>query len=102
LCVKASKGIQIPWRLHIRSFWKIHFINPPEVQGQVVKLFVYGWKNDDPKISKSPISVNGKIADIVPLGNLPNARIFSMNDSHYDNFGILINSRNIARLSKNP
>jgi hypothetical protein len=22
-----------PWSLHIRSFWKIHSINPPEEQG---------------------------------------------------------------------
>jgi hypothetical protein len=25
-----------PWSLHIGSFWKVHFINPPEVRGQVV------------------------------------------------------------------
>ena len=34
---RAPKGkSKAPWGLHIRSFWKIHFINPPEVQGQVV------------------------------------------------------------------
>jgi hypothetical protein len=27
---KGSKGkVYPPWSLHIRSFWKIHFINPP-------------------------------------------------------------------------
>jgi hypothetical protein len=30
---KGSKGkLKSPWSLHIRSFWKIHFINPPEAQ----------------------------------------------------------------------
>jgi len=34
---KAPAGIsESLWSLHIRSFWKIHFINPPEVQDQVV------------------------------------------------------------------
>jgi hypothetical protein len=34
---KAPKGnSESPWGLHIRSSWKIHFINPPEVQDQVV------------------------------------------------------------------
>jgi hypothetical protein len=28
---KAPKGQpESPWSLHMRSFWKIHFINPPE------------------------------------------------------------------------
>jgi hypothetical protein len=28
---KAPKGrSESPWSLHTRSFWKIHFINPPE------------------------------------------------------------------------
>jgi hypothetical protein len=36
---KAPKeSSKSPWSLHIRSFWKIHFINPPEVRGQVVRL----------------------------------------------------------------
>ena len=36
---KASKGNSgSPWSLHIGSFWKTHFINPPEVRGQVVSL----------------------------------------------------------------
>ena len=35
---KAPKGIsESPWSLHIGTFWKTHFINPPEVQGQVVR-----------------------------------------------------------------
>jgi hypothetical protein len=38
---KAPKGnSESPWSLHMRSFWKTHFINPPEVQGQVVRLVV--------------------------------------------------------------
>jgi hypothetical protein len=36
---KAPKGnSESPWSLHIGIFWKIHFINPPEVQGQVGRL----------------------------------------------------------------
>jgi hypothetical protein len=28
-----------PWSLHIRSFWKTHFINPPrKIRDSVVKL----------------------------------------------------------------
>jgi len=38
-----------------------------EVQGQAVRLVVYGVDNDDAKVSKSPISVNRKIAQSVPL-----------------------------------
>ena len=35
---KAPKGkSESPWGLHIRSFWKIHFINPPDEQGQAVR-----------------------------------------------------------------
>jgi hypothetical protein len=34
---KAPKGrSKSPWSLHMRSFWKILFINSPEVQRQVV------------------------------------------------------------------
>jgi len=33
---KAPKGhSKSSWRRPIRSFWKTHFINPPEEQGQV-------------------------------------------------------------------
>jgi len=65
---KAPNGkSESTWSLHIGSFWKIHFINPPEVQGQVVGLLIYGLENDDAKISKFPIGVNRKIADCVPL-----------------------------------
>ena len=54
------------WSLHIKSFWKIHFINPPEVQGQVVSLLIYRWDNDDPKVPKFPNWLNRKIAEYVP------------------------------------
>jgi hypothetical protein len=64
---KAPKRFSSPWRFHIGSFWKIHFINPPEEQGQAVDLFSYGKENDDAKVSKSPILVNMKIAESVPL-----------------------------------
>jgi hypothetical protein len=34
---KAPKGTsESLWSLHIRSFWKIHFINPPEIQGRFI------------------------------------------------------------------
>jgi hypothetical protein len=40
---KAPKGnSESPWSPHIRSFWKTHFITPPEVHGQVVRLLIYG------------------------------------------------------------
>ena len=42
------------------SFWEFHFIDPPEVQGQVVGPLIYGLENDDAKVSKSSIWVNGK------------------------------------------
>jgi len=39
---KTPKGkSESPWSLHIGSFWKTHFINPPEVQGQAVNLLTY-------------------------------------------------------------
>jgi len=48
-------------------FWIIHFINPPQVQGQVVGLLIYWQENDDAKVSKPLIWVNRKIAGYVPL-----------------------------------
>jgi hypothetical protein len=40
---KAAKGnSESPWSLLIRSFWKIQFINPPEVRGQVLRWLIYG------------------------------------------------------------
>jgi hypothetical protein len=39
---KAPKGnSESPWSLHIRSFWKTHFINPPEVKDQFLGLLIY-------------------------------------------------------------
>jgi hypothetical protein len=53
---KAPKGkSETPWSHHIRSFWIIRFIDPPEVHGQVVKLQIHRRVNDDAKVSKSPI-----------------------------------------------
>jgi hypothetical protein len=50
------------------TFWKIHVINPPEVQGQVVSyLLIYGRDKDDSKVSKTSIFGNNKIAVSVPL-----------------------------------
>jgi hypothetical protein len=35
---KAPKGkSESLWSLHMRSFWKITFINPPEIHRQVVR-----------------------------------------------------------------
>jgi len=65
---KAPKGsFKSPWSLHIRSFWKTLFINPPEVQRHVVRLLIYERNIDDDKVSKSYNSVNGKVAEYVPL-----------------------------------
>jgi hypothetical protein len=70
--MKAPKGkAETPWSLHMRSFWKILFINSPEVRGQVVRCINYGKENDDVKISKCPTLVNRKIAEGVPIGQLP-------------------------------
>jgi hypothetical protein len=64
---KAPKGsFKSPWSLHIRSFWKTLFINPPEVQRHVVRLLIYERNIDDDKVSKSPIMVNRKIAEYMP------------------------------------
>jgi hypothetical protein len=68
---KAPKGkSESPWSLHIRSFWKTHFINPPEVHGQVVRLLIYGKVNCDAKVSKSIIWVNKKNSPTVPIAAL--------------------------------
>jgi hypothetical protein len=65
---KAPKGsFKSPWSLHIRSFWKTLFINPPEVQRHVVRLLIYERNIDDDKVSKSSISVNGKVAEYTPI-----------------------------------
>jgi hypothetical protein len=61
-----------PWSLYIRYFWKTHFINPPEVRDQVVRLVFYGEKKDNAKVSKSPIWVNRKITEY----HTPNSQIF--------------------------
>jgi hypothetical protein len=41
----------------------------PRSARQVVELFSYGRDNDDAKVSKSPIRVNKKIAEIVIYRN---------------------------------
>ncbi len=69
---KGSKRILEPlWSLHIGIFWEIHFINLPEVQGQVVGLLIYGKDSNDAKVSKSSIRVNNKIAQISKPRNFP-------------------------------
>ncbi len=73
---KAPRETLPPWSSYIRSFWKTNFINPPEAQGQAVRLVVHGVDNDDAKVSKSPISVNRKIAESVSLGKLPDRPYF--------------------------
>ena len=52
--------------LHIRSFWKIRFINSLEGRGQIVRAFFYGQDSNDANLSKSRIRVNMKIAGMVP------------------------------------
>ncbi len=42
------------------TFRKYLFINSPEVRGQVVRLLIYGWYDEDAKVSKSPIWINKK------------------------------------------
>jgi hypothetical protein len=72
---KAPRGYSKPsWSLHMRSFWKVQFINPSEEGGQVVKLQIHSRVNDDAKVSKSPIWVNRKIAEYVPRKSGKNIR----------------------------
>jgi len=52
---EAPKGkSESVWSLHMGSFWKIHFINPPEVEDQVVDLLIYEKNSSHGKVSKSP------------------------------------------------
>jgi hypothetical protein len=60
----------------MRSFWKIHFINPPEERGRVVYFAKLRQVNDDAKVSKSPILVNMKIAESVPMPAIQKATRF--------------------------
>jgi len=58
---KAPKGkFESPWSLHIGIFWKIHFINPPEAQDQVVDLLIYGRKITMPRYQIPPFGSTGK------------------------------------------
>jgi hypothetical protein len=65
---KAPKGkSESPWSLHIRSFWKIHFINPPEVRGQVFILKeMVGY--DNRKVAQNRTSVKRDFG--LPFSNL--------------------------------
>ena len=49
---KPPKGQGTPWRPYVKSFWKVHLINPPDVQGQVVRLIGDRWE---------PVTCNLKI-----------------------------------------
>jgi hypothetical protein len=58
---KAPKGkSESPWSLHIRSFWKTHFINPPEEQGQVVKLQIHAKSMTMPRYQNPLFESIGK------------------------------------------
>ncbi len=49
----APKGkSESPWSLHLGSFRKILFINPPEVKAQIIDLLIYRKKNEDASYSK--------------------------------------------------
>jgi hypothetical protein len=37
---RLQRDISSTWSLYIGSFWTTHFINPPEVRGQVVRLYI--------------------------------------------------------------
>jgi len=64
-----QRDVETPWKLHNWSFWESHFINPPKMQGQVIRMAVYRLAYDDAKVSKSPILVNRKIAECVRTHN---------------------------------
>ena len=55
---KLQGNIRIPWSLRMRSFWKISFIYPPEVRGQIVSLKeMVGY--DSRKIAQNRTGVKG-------------------------------------------
>ena len=52
---EAPKGkSESVWSLHMGSFRKIHFINPPEVEDQVVDLLIYEKTAAMPKYQNPP------------------------------------------------
>ncbi len=92
-----------PWSLHIGSFLKTHFINPPEVRGQVDRWRIYGQDNVGAKVSKCIIWVNRKIAQIAPISTSgPNSRnekhIQALNADRNPNQGIISTGREVSTL----
>ena len=65
---KAPRVIQNPQSLHFGSFWKTHFINPPNVKGQVITLLDQRRDVDGAKLSKPLISVNNKLTEQINGG----------------------------------
>jgi hypothetical protein len=58
---KAPKGyLNPPGAYCMGIFWKIHFINPPEVRGQVVRLKIKRTDYDGQKIDENARDVKGK------------------------------------------
>jgi len=49
-------------------------------------LLIYGWENDNAKVSKSPIWVNGKIEGSANPVTVPITPILSRNDPHIKTF----------------
>jgi hypothetical protein len=64
---KAPKGrSRSLWSLHIRSFWKNHFISPPEVKGKSFGNSFTGRTITMPRYQNFPFGSTGKIAGYVP------------------------------------
>jgi hypothetical protein len=73
---EAPKGkSKAPWSLYTRSFWKIHFINPPEARSKE-RTLTYGEDKGDVQVSKFSILVNRKSAEIVPIRTLQKSSRF--------------------------
>jgi hypothetical protein len=55
---KKAPGIkEFPRSLHIRSFWKTHFINPPEVQVGLLACSFKGRIMTETKYQNSPFGL---------------------------------------------
>jgi len=58
----APKGnSESPWSLNIGSFWKINFINPPEVHGRWLACSSMGRTTTMPRYQNPPLGSTTKL-----------------------------------------
>jgi hypothetical protein len=69
---KTPKGrSESPWSLHIECFWKIHFINPPEVQVGLSACSFKGRTMTETKYQNPPFGSIGKCQESCHCLHLP-------------------------------